>query len=388
MQLKNSAFTKMAGLGPDFGDDILRLERTSHLTKISTTSLFVMQHHKLMAALQSFSETIHPWYPILEDDFSACVSKCLGNSFKAGTDSYLVLMILASGSIAQEATHWEALRNRPDAVYLNAALEMIHLVVLEHSLRSIQCLAATSIHYCLLLKPIQAHDLAVIAIKKLQDLHLSGGFHDDQSKFEHWIRVYRAILLVEGELAIPLRLSDLNTWDHEEEIPLPTGTDLWSFNKPIPYPGTPEVMNSTQPDRLVTYLLAEVAMRRMLQRNTTSISYSIDGTIEYAPVVARELEAQLEQWYSFLPESLRFPRDFEDIPDLASPQTVFLCTQYWACMVSISWPSIVKVIQSQSLSQAIVNECRNYFHSFWQFIKSATAALKTCLPNKWTIYAR
>ena len=390
MQVKNSAFSKMAGLGADFGNHLLRLERTEPLAATPTTSLFVLSDHKVMAALQTFSEAIHPWYPMLEADFSVCISSCLASSFKPGTDSFLVLMILASGAIAQESTHQEALKSRPDAMYLNAALEMMYLVVLEQSLRSVQCLAATSIHYCLLLKPIQAHDLAVMAIKKLQDLHLSGAFQDDQSNFEHWICVYRAVLLVEGELAIPLRLSDTNAWQHEEEISLPTGTDIWSFenNKTTPYPGTPGFMSSTQSERLVTYLLAEVAMRRMLQRNTTSVSCSVHGTVEYAPVIARELEAQLEQWYSFLPESLRFSRDSEDIQSLASPQTIFLCTQYWACMVSISWPSIVKVMESQVLSQSTMNECSSYFHSFGKFIKCATAALNICLPNKWTIYAR
>jgi hypothetical protein len=390
MQVKNSAFSKMTGLGADFGNHLLRLERTEPVAATPTTSLLVLPHHKVMAALQSFSETIHPWYPMLEVDFSLCISSCLANSFKRGTESFLVLMILASGAIAQEATHQEALESRPDAVYLNAALEMMHLVVLEQSLRSVQCLAASSIHYCLLLKPIQAHDLAVMAIKKLQDLHLSGTFQEGQSNLEHWNCVYRAVLLIEGELAIPLRLSDMNAWQHEEEIPLPTGTDIWSFesSKTMPYPPTPGDMNSTQSARLVTYLLAEVAMRRMLQRNTTSVSCSVQGTVEYAPVIARELEAQLEQWYSFLPESLRFSRDLEDIRSEASPQTVFLCTQYWACMASISWPSIVKVLESQVLSQSTMNECSSYFHSFGQFIKYATAALNTCLPNKWTIYAR
>jgi hypothetical protein len=389
MQVKNSSFSKMAGLGADFGNRILRLERSEPLSATLSASLFVLQHHKVMAALQSFSETVHPWYPILEKDFSSCISSCLANSFKRGTDSFLVLMVLASGSIAQDPNLHQALQDRPDAMYLNAALDMMHLVILEHSLRSVQCLAATSIHYYLLLKPIQAHDLAVMAIKKLQDLHLSGAFNDDQSNFEHWIRVYRAVLLVEGELAIPLRLSDINCWENEEEIPLPTGTDIWSFHidEPI-YPETPGAINNTHSDRLVTYLLAEVAMRRMLQRNTTSVSCTVDGNVEYAPVIARELEAQLEQWYSFLPETLRFARDFGNMQSVASPQTIFLCTQYWACMVSISWPSVVKVMESHRLSQTTLHECNNYFHAFWQFIKSGTAALKSCLPNKWTIYAR
>lgn len=301
----------------------------------------------------------------------------------------MVLMILASGAIAA-ANSREALLSRPDSMYLNAALEMMHLVVLEQSLRSVQCLAATSIHFYLLLKPIQAHELAVMAIKKSRDLLLSDALQGDRSTLEHLIRVYRTVLLVDGELIVPLRFSDNNAWEHEEEVPLPTGTDIWSFenNTNAPCSSDRESLHSAQSDKLVTYLLAEIAMRRMLRRNTTSVSFLVDGTIQYAPLIARELEAQLEQWYSFLPESLRFSPGFKDTESPVSPQVVFLRLQYWACMVSFSWPAIIQAMESHYVSDNTLKECSNYFYSFRQFIRSATAALETCLPNKWTIYAR
>lgn len=66
MQVKNSAFSKMAGLGAEFGNHLLRLERAEPLAVSPGASLFVLQHHKIMTALQSFSDNIHPWYPILK----------------------------------------------------------------------------------------------------------------------------------------------------------------------------------------------------------------------------------------------------------------------------------------------------------------------------------
>lgn len=390
MKLQTSAFTKLAGLGEDYGNLVLRLERTAPLIPTPTSGLFVLKYPKVMAALQSFSAKIHPWYPILESRFSECISSFLANSFERGTDTFLVLMVLASGCIAQEATHAEALEHRPDAMYLKAALDMMQLVVLEQSLRSVQCLAAASIHYYLLLKPLQAHDLAVIAIKKAQDLHLSGAFQDDQAAYEHWIRVYRIVLLIEGELVIPLRLVDSNAWETEEEIALPTGTDIWSFehDTAISPAETVETSKGSRSDIMVTYLLAEISMRRILRRNTAAITFSIDGTIEYAPVIAQELEVQLERWYSYLPESLRFSPEPDDDRADASEPIDFLRTQYWACMVSFYWPAVVQVMDSQQLSERTINGCRNYFHSYRQFIKSASRALGICLPNKWTIYAR
>jgi hypothetical protein len=406
MKLQTSSFTQMAGLGEDFGNMVIRLEQTTPLATAPSSGVFVLQHNKVMGALHSFSARIHPWYPILEDRFSECMASFLASSsFERGTDAFLVLMVMASGAIAQEPTHSGALEDRPDAMYLNVALEMLHLVMLEQSLRSVQCLVAASIHYYLLLRPMQAHDLAVLAIKKAQNLHLSGALQNNPAALEHWTRVYRIVLLIEGELVVPLRLADSNAWETEEEIPLPTGTDIWSFEtnstfhdvganrsptsssgSSLPIFGPSKSITS---DDVITYLLAEIAMRRMLRRNTTAITSSgPDGPAEYAPLVAQELEAQLEQWFSFLPDPLRFSREFEHGRVDSSLQTPFLRAQYWACMVSFYWPAVVQVMESQRLTDITVKGCRNYFYSFREFIKSATASLRVCLPNKWTLYAR
>jgi hypothetical protein len=267
---------------------------------------------------------------------------------------------------------------------------MLHLVVLEQSLRSIQCLTATSVHYYLLQKPLQAYEFATMAINKAQNLYHTHAFQDDSPRLELWNRIYRVALLIEGELVVPLNLANSNSWNDEDSIPLPVATDVWSCDTVIasPQPDTPATTDS-QPDKVMTYLLAEIAMRRMLNRNTTSISSSMDGTVEYAPVIARELEAQLEQWFSVLPDSLRFPRTFgSTISSHMSPQATFLCTQWWACMVSISWPSIKKALELPYVSDTLLQECKIYFHSYEQFIKSATASLHSCPPNRWTLYAR
>ncbi|UNI22271.1 hypothetical protein JDV02_008173 [Purpureocillium takamizusanense] len=385
MKLQTSAFTGMAGLGEDYGNTVIRLEQDLPAATGPTSTMFVLQHAKVMSALQSFSDRIHPWYPILEDRFSDCVSSFLANSFERGADAFLVLMVLASGTIVQEAAHSVALEQRPDAMYLSAAMEMLHLVFLEQSLRSVQCLVAMSIHYYLLLKPLQAHDLAVLAIKKAQNLHLSGAIQREKESMEHWTRVYRVVLLIEGELVVPLQLADSNAWESEEDIALPTGTDIWTFETDPQSPAmTPQ---TTRSDDVITYLLAEIAMRRMLRRNTTAITVTTSGSVEYAPLVAKELEAQLEQWFSYLPEPLRFSREFDGVHEDGHMQIPFLRTQYWACMVSFYWPSVVQVMESDRLTDVTMSGCETYFRSYREFINSATVALDACLPNKWTLYA-
>lgn len=385
MKLQTSAFTRFAGLGEKYGNEIIRLEQSTPLHTAPTNGVFVLNQPNAMASLQAFSTKIHPWYPILESHFTECISSVWSNSFERSPDTFLVLMVLASGSIAQEVTHAEALDRRPDAMYSNLALDMLHLVVLEQSLRSMQCLVAASIYYYLLLKPLQAHDLAVMAIKKGQQLHINDTFQDDQAAYEHWIRVYRIALLIEGELVIPLNLVDSNAWETEEEIPLPTGTDIWSMEDGS---DMEETVEGSRSDNIVTYLLAEISMRRILRRNTSAITISIDGTINYAPLIAQELEVQVDKWYSFLPEPLRFSLAPDDFGVDTSPFVSFLRTQYWACMVSFYWPAVVQVMETHALTESTMNGSRCYFHSYRQFINSATQALKVCLPNKWTIYAR
>lgn len=391
MQVQAGSFTKMAGLGEDYGSRLVELERGLPVSADSSAFLFTLQRQDVLDALQSFSERIHPWYPILERAFSNCIETCLKNAFRSSTDSFLVLVVLASGSIARERVHSKALRDRPDVTYLNAALHMMHLVVLDQSLRGLQCLAAASIHYYLLLRPLQAHDLATLAIKKAQDLYLNAAFKNDRRKLDHWTRVYRALLLVEGELVVPIKLAETNAWEFEEDIPLPTGTDIWSFEAD---PGTPDMsitgsIGSPPSDQLATYLLAEIAMRRMLRRNTTAIRLSAKGVVEYAPMIARELEEQVQHWYSLLPESLRFLQVMQSPSAEAQQlQTTFLCTQYWAYLVSIAWSSVVTVMDSPNAAQSTLEQCRAYFHAYEEFIKNANVALVTCLPNKWTIYAR
>ncbi|KAL6865833.1 hypothetical protein ACO1O0_001931 [Amphichorda felina] len=403
MKLQTAAFNHMAGLGEDYGNLIIRLEQSEPLAAPPSTPVVVLKHTDVVSALQSFSARIHPWYPILEDRFSDCAASVV-RSFTPCTDAFLVLTVLASGAIAQETSHSRALRERPDAPYLNRAMEMFHMVVLEQTLRSVQCLVSMTIHYYLLLRPTLAHDLVVLAIKKAQNLHLSGALRHDQAAREHWIRVYRIALLIEAELVVPLRLVDTNAWETEEEIPLPTGTDIWTFDSSssdeaaVPThthtPGSTTTSARSQTDDVITYLLAEVAMRRMLRRNTTAITVAEhSGQYRYAPLVARELEAQLEQWCSYLPEQLRFPRESgasgsSNLQRGACMQTPFLRTQYWAGMVSFYWPSVVQVMESQQLDDTGVSACNDYFRSYREFIKCATGSLDACLPNKWTIYAR
>jgi hypothetical protein len=89
-------------------------------------------------------------------------------------------------------------------------------------------------------------------------------------------------------------------------------------------------------------------MRRMLHCCTSSVRLSADGKLVYAPVIAPELEFQLDEWYSYLPRLVYFERD--EVTRLAHKSTDgalegFLQTQYYVCKTSIYWPAVYQAIE-------------------------------------------
>jgi hypothetical protein len=63
-----------------------------------------------------------------------------------------------------------AFQEQQHKTYIEAALASLPLVILESSVTGVQCLVLLSIYYCCLLKPCQAHDYALRASFKVQNL--------------------------------------------------------------------------------------------------------------------------------------------------------------------------------------------------------------------------
>jgi hypothetical protein len=97
------------------------------------------------------------------------LEKITGN-VAASTDSFLVLVVAAIGSVVQCSSIAVALEKRPDAAYIATALSMLPNVHFEFSLSSVQCLLLLSIYYNCLAKPCQAHDYVLMASCKAQAL--------------------------------------------------------------------------------------------------------------------------------------------------------------------------------------------------------------------------
>jgi hypothetical protein len=89
------------------------------------------------------------------------------------------------------------------------------------------------------------------------------------------------------------------------------GTWTWALNFPFGNAVTEidsgdSAMQTDILNNDLSYFVAEIAMRKMLQRCTWSIRLESHGFHTYAPIVAAELERQLDEWHQLLPERLFF----------------------------------------------------------------------------------
>lgn len=133
-------------------------------------------------------------------------------------------------------------------------------------------------------------------------------------------------------------------------------------------------------------------MRKMLQRCTWPTSTLAQGSHVYAPIVAAELERQLDEWLKLLPQQLSFraspaigshPRRGP-----SSAHVEFLRTQYYAFKASIYRPAVYEALTAGEANSDLLRHCTIFFTSFAEFVPSAAAAIAVCKPNLWTLCTR
>jgi hypothetical protein len=342
------------------------------------------------SALTAFFNKIHSWYPILSLRLRDKLFNT-GDLPKSASERCLYLILVAIGSLAQYDSLPAALRERPDAPLMEEALLLLPTVLLESGPTALQCLIFLSTYYLCLVKPCQAHDYILIASMRAQNLLKSASLKPEDQELIR--RALWVTLLIEIELAIQLDLASSGIWTLDNEISLPS----WSqhvdealpspFSTPVDTPGRP-FSSPQSPSQLLSYFLAEIAMRRMLQRCTTSTRILPSGKQIFARVISTELELQLEQWHSHLPEYLRFDRYCISECNI-NPQLLFLRTQYYAYRASILWPAVHQVmVEGEQYDKTLLSFCLEFYRSYNHFVLSAVACIPQCLPNTWTLYAR
>lgn len=163
-------------------------------------------------------------------------------------------------------------------------------------------------------------------------------------------------------------------------------------------PASTVSVTSLGSDKVQSYFLAEIAMRRMLHRCNTAIRKTDEETVTYAPSIALELELQLDEWYEYLPDIIKFRMDneFPQSPDVLSPSTFFptscplsnfLRVQYYCCKISIYWPAVYQATEDGTVTNQLQDHCQRFFAAYIQLIPSIMAAFQECIVNRWTLFA-
>ncbi|KAG5805525.1 hypothetical protein H9Q74_009924 [Fusarium xylarioides] len=222
-----------------------------------------------------------------------------------------------------------------------------------------------------------------------------------EEPYQHAIRAYWAILLLESELRVQLDVVDSGIWNQDDKVPLPNSRRAWQFDVDT---GSPDSTNTSpagsimsaaelpQNDRTQSFFLAEISMRRMLHRCNTAIRKDAHSEIVYAPSIALELELQLDEWYDYLPRVVRFQKlQVNDLADdssvYAEPLSIFLRVQYYCCKLSIYWPAIYQSIQDGTAIPEVFQHCERFFSAYTQLMPSILISIQNCIVNRWTLYS-
>lgn len=402
MIIQSQAMMHVLGLNSDTGCWLVNLERTAVASSASNAPgiggtglprMFMLQPHLITTAVAAFSEHVHTWYPIFSADFSETFSHSLTGTTASPdpVESCLTMLVIAIGSLTAVRDTSAALRERPDLPFYDAAVALLPAAIQGYCLPSLQCLVLFAVYQLCLLRPCQAHDYITMASFRAQNMLRSRTFPDGSDQDEGLRRAFWTILLVESELLVQLDLPQSGIWAYED-ISLPATTEAWRFTEADHPPHPSPARSDASFDPVMAYFLTEIAMRRMLQRCTTSVSKATDGRLRYAPLVATELELQLNEWYKCLPPPFRFhtsPAGPDDVATLPAAQ--FLQTQYFACKASIYWPAVYEAMDEdadEDASGELLRYCTKFFDAYVAFVFAAEAAVQTCFVNTWTLNSR
>lgn len=394
------------GLGDGYARELVRLEREALPRPGALTSrLYMVAHQQALSALASFSEHVHVWYPIFRPDFSDQYFRIISGPLSPSPETCVTLLVMTIGLVAQSAPSSDVTQTELAHVpYLEAALVSLPIILTDESLESVQSLILLSIYYCCLSRPCHAHDYCVIASSKIQNMFRQLDENDSETH-ERLKRAYWVVLLLESELSVQFDVASSGIWTLDDSMPLPDSRRTWHFDQDVWSPmnastSPASVMSvvSLGSDKVQSYFLAEIAMRRMLHRCNTAIRRTEAGNLTYAPSIALELELQLNEWYEYLPDIIRFRMDddlVQDMSDLASnsflsstcPLSNFLRVQYYCCKISIYWPAVYQATEGGAVTYQLQDHCQRFFTAYIQLIPSILAAFRECIVNRWTIFA-
>ncbi|KAH8700648.1 hypothetical protein BGW36DRAFT_338394 [Talaromyces proteolyticus] len=393
MVLQSQSFMGLLGFNPSMARDIMLIERgepilMTHLPPEATIWIDINHANHL---LDVFLEQINIWYPVLHASFIEQLLQSIAESFPTSPESCLSLLVITVGSLFECGSSWQGIREQAGSIYLQTALEMLPSVLIDDSIRGVQCLLLFSIYFNCLLRPCRALDFVTVASSKIQNLLKRLNYDADPEQLSMARNCYWIAWLIESELTVQLGFSESGICDMNTMVPIPLSTNVISeieLSNCTLEDSSPISDTSTLYDRL-SYFIAEIAIQKLVQRSTRYIWTDADSGFTFAPIVAAELERQMDEWYRYLPDTLCFldgdDEEFTNTSPHNRAHAAFLRTQYFAFRTSIYWPAAYQAIDVGEADAALLLPCQRFFDSYIQFITSSASAVLVCKSHTWTL---
>ncbi|EME81053.1 uncharacterized protein MYCFIDRAFT_176389 [Pseudocercospora fijiensis CIRAD86] len=313
---------------------------------------------------RAFFEKVNVWYAVVDPySWHAHFRTASAVGFRSGAETCVVLLVLALGQAAHSG---HSISRLPEAWLVLPSL------MIRNDALSAQChiLAAAYLFY--VVRPLEAWNLLSNASIKLQLLLANQSAIQPQVK-ELSERVFWNALMIESDLLTELDLPHSGIVQFEDSMRLP---------RSFPYDATIARADELPGNDDLWYFLAEIALRRLLNRVSHMIYSQKRTSISSLEPVVVELDFQLNQWYEGLPPSIRFPR--ERLPARDQVQTV-LRLRYFACRTIIFRPYIQAVLQDETLAQepAVQMACRECLEACVRQLENISAHHDGHLPYLW-----
>ncbi|KAK9353468.1 hypothetical protein V1523DRAFT_410837 [Lipomyces doorenjongii] len=361
----------------------LELQRAMAYGNSGSVAIFRHSPHELV---QLFFRHSYNWFPILNKREIFEKLPLMQNTVRTGSsDSILLLMVLAIGGL-----------NANDSIgifqaeeFHSQALTMLGFVLEEVSLQSVQCLILLSMFYGLKIMPTKAQEYVSIGCIKMQNLieirpvnksvDKSGDVIYDLEEYE--TRAFWSLFILESEYAGTLHFANTGLSSYANNIKFPSLRE-----EPYHWPGSPE-SDSSSIDEPDPHFLSEIGVRKIIDRTCYTVnnseSYTANRT-SFAPIVAKELQSQLDEWYHCLPDSIKFDKSKVPVTNTRHSTRALIRAQYFATVMLMYWPCMMDII--------VTGECQSQEHreafkiaidSYIQLMLSATSVRLPEVPTTW-----
>lgn len=168
---------------------------------------------------------------------------------------------------------------------------------------------------------------------------------------------------------------------------LPTLDFLSLSEEPYHWPGSPK-SDSSAIDESDPHFLSDIGVRKIIDRTCytfNNLQSHRANRSSFAPIVAKELQSQLDEWYHCLPDSIKFDKLERSVVIEGHSTRASIRAQYFATVMLIYWPCMMEII--------VTGECQSQEHrgafkitidAYVNHSLSGTSIRLWELPSVWT----